>query len=134
MINDINFDLAFHTSDSLVFNVKTKLTGVIIEIHIHVNKHNLMYITLIITDKNIIKLREENYLHYINDITSELQYKLYNFFGLLKKGDSDIEVYFHINFNSVRINFAPWLFFKDNDEFQGDFANSIFREIKGIYI
>ena len=131
MLEDINLRLEFSTTNSLVFSVLT--TGKNIEIHIHMGQYNVMYITLIISDKSLLMHTDKKFLNYIDKLINELEQNLCSFTGFLKRENSEIEVFLHVNFNSIRMNFPPCILYSEEyTEIKNNLANTIFNEIKKI--
>lgn len=130
MLEDCNLDLQFFTPNSVVFNVRT--SGKDIEIHIHMGKYQVMYISMIISDKSIAIQKDEKFLNYIDTLFSELEMKLCSIVGFYEKGQK-IEIFLHINFNSIRINFAPFFIYdEDYKSIKGNLSSIVFEKIKKI--
>lgn len=131
MYDKINLDLEFSTTNSLVFTAKANNANM--EIHIHMGNYNVIYISLIVSDQSIMILKDKKFLNYIDSTMIELEQKLSYLLGFLKKGTADIEVFLHVNYNSIRINFPPCLMFDDDfRKINRSLSSTIFSEIKKI--
>jgi len=129
MLEDINLDLVFFTSDSLVFRV---LSDKKIEIHVHMGKYQVMYITVIISDQSIALKLDKKFLNYIDKLFSELEMKLCSIVGFFEKGQK-IEIFLHINFNSIRINFPPFFMYdEEHKRIKNNISSIIFDQVKKI--
>lgn len=126
---DSNLNLEFCTESSLVFT--SQIDSKYIEIHVHMSRYNVIYITLSISDKGICMLKSVKLLRYIDQIMSELRQKLcQSFLGVLNK-DVNIEVELHVHFNSIRLHFLPWLINDDDyKKVTGNLSELIFKEIQ----
>ncbi|HDK7179282.1 TPA: hypothetical protein PTW06_000909 [Clostridium botulinum] len=120
---NLKLDLEFFTPDSIVFSAGD--IGKSIEIHIHLGKYKVIYITIIILDRNTI---DKKSLGYISALLMELEYKLCSIVGFSGNG---IEMLLHINFNSVRINFPPLsLYGEEYKDITNNIPQIIIKELK----
>jgi hypothetical protein len=108
------FDLDFATQSSYIFNVKNE-DSVIIEVHMHVGQYNVFYISIIITDLYLVKRKKMKDFNFLDDLIFELGMKLSNLVGILTKNQI-IEFFIRVNYNYIKINFAPMLL--HGDEFE----------------
>lgn len=111
--NNFSLELSFATQSSYIFNAINSY-GKNIEIHIHIGQCNVIHVTIIVSDRSIMINRDRKFLKYLDTLIGAITMQIYNLTGFLSKG-TDIETYFSINFNSIRINFPP-CFMSDKDE------------------
>ncbi|WP_238916011.1 hypothetical protein [Clostridium sp. YIM B02555] len=130
MNSDVKLELSFATTNSYIF--RGILSGKDIEVHIHIGQYHVMHINIIVSDLGIFIIKDRKFLTYLDNLMLEISMQVANLFGFLNTG-YNVETYFHINFNSIRINFPPCFMIDSDEEYKrirSNLSEIIFNKIK----
>lgn len=129
--NNFILELSFATPSSYIFNAINSY-GKNIEVHVHLGQYNVIHINMIVSDHSIMINQDRKSLAYLDTLILNISMQIFNITGFLSKS-TDIETYFSINFNSIRINFPP-CFMSDKDDtykyIERNLSEVVFSEIQ----
>lgn len=108
--------------------------GKSIDFHYHLGKFNNDFLHIVISDKGLMLTKDVKFLNYIDEALCEFRSKVCNIFGFFDK-DIKREIRISVTFNSLRINYAPTIYYDEEYELiMKNLSNKIFEEIKKIKI
>ena len=102
--------------------------------HIHIGQYYVMHINIIVSDLGILVIKDRKFLTYLDNLMLEITMQVAHLFGFLKNG-YNVETYFHVNFNSIRINSPPCFMIDSEEEYKrirSNLSEIIFDKIKNI--
>lgn len=105
-----------------------------VDFHYHIGKYQNDFLHIIISDSGLMLTKDVKFLNYINDAVSAFGMNICNIFGFYNKGIKR-EIRISVSCNSIRINFAPTLYYDDEyKEIMKNIPEKIFEKIKSIKI